>query len=164
MVRRNAALSLVAFGNSEGRDELRSMLTSYRIVTPAPGKVLHRLKEADSVRPGTLVARIQRSETEFHDIRSALPGYVEDQLAGEGEMVSAGQALVSLAPDEEQVWEALRAMYFIGETEDLPIIKPFLAEDPMLSARVQQQARFSVEAINDRAGSKKPPETSEAPP
>ncbi len=156
LVRRNAALSLIAFGDAGGREEVRGMLMSHRIRTPASGKVFFRLKETDSVRPGTLIARIQVEEGDFEEIRSVLPGYVQERLADEGKKVSAGQPLIALAPQEEQVWEALRAMYFIGEMRDLPAIEPFLAETPMLSGRVQQQARFSIRAINSRAGPKKP--------
>lgn len=157
LVRRNAALSLIAFGDAGGLEEVRGMLTSHRIVASASGKVFYRLKKTDSVRPGTLVARIQVGEEAFEAIRSVAPGYVEEQLAGEGAMVSAGQPLVSIAPEEEQVWESLRALYFIGEMKDLPVIEPFLAENPMLSGRVQQQARFSIRAINSRAKPQKHP-------
>ncbi len=163
LVRRNAALSLIAFGDAAGRAEVRGMLMSHRIVARAAGKVLYRLKETDSVREGTLVARIQIDEGNFEEIRSVLPGYVEQQLAAEGKRVSVGEPLVSLAPEEEQVWEALRAMYFIGEMKDLPVVEPFLAENPRLSGRVQQQARFSIRAINGRAGLKKPGEAPQDP-
>jgi hypothetical protein len=53
------------------------------------------------------------------------------------------------------VWEALRALYFIGEMRDLPLIQPFLSENPMLSDRVRQQAGFTIGAIRGRAGRRK---------
>ena len=150
LVRRNAALSLVGFGDIQGRKEICCMLRSHEIVAPAHGKLFLRLQKEDTVRPGTLVARIQVDEGGFCEVRSILPGYVEDHLAEEGAMVSTGQALVSLAPNEEQVWEALRAMYVVGEINDLAVIEPFLVINPMLSERVQQQARFSIRAIKSR--------------
>ena len=61
----------------------------------------------------------------YQEVRAGLPGYVEERLAGEGATVLVGQPLVSLAPEADQVWEALRAMYFIGKMEDLPLIQPF---------------------------------------
>ena len=102
------------------------------------------------------MARIQVDAGTYQEVRAAVPGVVEERLAGEGTTVSVGQPLVSLAPEEDQVWEALRAMYFIGEMGDLPLIQPFLAENAMLSERVQQQAGFTIGAIRGRAGRTKP--------
>ena len=156
LVRRNAALSLVAFGEVSGRGEVRGMLASRRIAAPAAGELLFRLSEGDSVRAGTLLARIQVDAGTYQEVRAAVPGVVEERLAGEGTTVSVGQPLVSLAPEEDQVWEALRAMYFIGVMGDLALIQPFLAENPTLSERVRQQAGFTIGAIRGRAGRTKP--------
>jgi len=158
LVRRNAALSLVAFGEVSGREEVRGMLASRPVLAPASGELLFRRSEGDSVSAGALVARIQVDAATHEEVRAAVPGYVEDLLAEEGTTVSAGQPLVSLAPEEDQVWEALRALYFIGEVRDLPLIQPFLSENPMLSDRVRQQAGFTISAIQGRAGLANPGE------
>ena len=156
LVRRNAALSLVAFGESSGREEVRGMLAGRRIPAPASGELLFQRTEGDSVRAGALVARIQVDAGTHEEVRAVVPGYVEERLVEEGTTVSAGQPLVSLAPEEDQVWEALRALYFIGEVRDLPLVQPFLSENPMLSDRIRQQAAFTMEAIRGRAGLAKP--------
>lgn len=158
LVRRNAALSLVAFGEASGREEVRGMLASRPVLAPASGELVFRRSQGDSVRAGALVARIQVDAGTHQEVRAAVPGVVEDLLAEEGATVSAGQPLVSLAPEEDQVWEALRALYFIGEVRDLPLIQPFLSENPMLSDRVRLQAGFTIEAIRGRAGPAKPGE------
>lgn len=158
LVRRNAALSLVAFGEASGREEVRGMLARRRIPAPASGEVLFRRSEGDSLRAGALVARIQVDAGTHEEVRAAVPGVVEESLAEEGTAVTAGQPLVSMAPEEDQVWEALRALYFIGEMRDLPLIQPFLSENPMLSDRVRQQAEFTISAIRGRAGVAKPEE------
>lgn len=158
LVRRNAALSLVAFGEASGREEVRGMLAGRHILAPASGELLFRRSEGDSVRAGALVARIQVDAGTHQEVRAAVPGVVEERLAEEGATVTAGQPLVSMAPEEDQVWEALRALYFIGELRDLPLIQPFLSENPMLSDRVRQQAGFTIEAIRGRAGPAKPGE------
>ncbi len=152
LVRRNAALSLVAFGEASGREEVRGMLAGRRILAPASGELLFRRSEGDSVRAGALVARIQVDAGTHQEVRAAVPGVVEERLAEEGTPVKAGQPLLFLAPEEDQVWEALRALYFIGEVRDLPLIEPFLSENPMLSDRVRQQAGFTISAIRGRAG------------
>ena len=160
LVRRNAALSLVPFGEVSGRDEVRGMLVSRRITAPVSGKLLFRLSVGDSVRSGTLVARIQVDKETYDEVRAAVPGYVEKLLAMEGAKVSVGQPLVSLAPEEGQVWEALRAMFVIGEVQDLVLIQPFLVENPMLSEKVRQQADFTIGAIRSRAGLRNPAQVS----
>ena len=154
LVRRNAALSLVAFGEASGREEVRGMLASRRIAAPAAGELLFQRSEGDSLRAGALVARIQVDAGTHREVRAAVPGVVEERLAEEGTTVTEGQPLILMAPEEDQVWEALRAMYFIGELQDLPLIQPFLAENPMLSDRVRQQAGFTISAIRGRAGQK----------
>ena len=156
LVRRNAALSLVAFGEVSGREEVRGMLASRPVLAPASGELLFQRSEGDSVSAGALVARIQVDAATHEEVRAAVPGYVEELLAEEGTTVSAGQPLVALAPEEDQVWEALRALYFIGEVRDLPLIQPFVLENPMLSDRVRQQAGFTISAIRGRAGRAKP--------
>ncbi len=156
LVRRNAALSLVAFGEASGREEVRGMLGRRSIAAPASGELLFRRSEGDSVRAGSLVARIQVDAGTHQEVRAAVPGVVEELLAEEGTTVTAGQPLVSMAPEEDQVWEALRALYFIGEMKDLPLIQPFLSENPTLSDRVRQQAGFTISAIQGRAGLAKP--------
>ena len=158
LVRRNAALSLVAFGEASGREEVRGMLAGRRILAPASGELLFQRSEGDSLRAGALVARIQVDAGTHEEVRAAVPGYVEASLAEEGTTVTAGQPLVSMAPEEDQVWEALRALYFIGEVSDLPLIQPFLSENPMLSDRVRQQAGFTISAIRGRAGPAMPGE------
>lgn len=152
LVRRNAALSLVPFGEAGGREEVRGMLAHRRLLAPASGKLLFRRSEGDSVRAGALVARIQADAGTHQEVRAAVPGVVEERLAEEGATVTVGQPLASMAPEEDQVWEALRALYFIGEMGDLPLIQPFLSENPMLSDRVRQQAGFTIGAIRGRAG------------
>src|SRR6185437_6166564 len=62
MVRRNAALSLTNFGDAAGRAELLAMLRNYPITAPAAGEVRYRLKLAEYVNPGTLVARVVEVE------------------------------------------------------------------------------------------------------
>ena len=54
MVRRNAALSLVRFGDATGRDEIRSLLVPYSMPSPYAGALSVRLRTGDAVNPGTI--------------------------------------------------------------------------------------------------------------
>jgi hypothetical protein len=59
MVERNAALSLVRFGDDSGRAHLVAMLRAYPMPSPLAGKLETRLKPGDVVNPGTMVAHIE---------------------------------------------------------------------------------------------------------
>jgi len=161
MVRRNAALALVRFGDSSGRAELRAMLQPYPLTAPQAGKVIFRLKERDSVGPGSIVARIQVEGSPRIDVHSPLSGTVERRLVEDESAVRAGEQIAILAPGEGQVWECLRALYFVGTEEDLPDVERFVRQPrPGPSAdgwptdipdRIQQQAALTAQAIRQRA-------------
>ncbi|MBZ5574234.1 MAG: arginase family protein, partial [Acidobacteriia bacterium] len=68
----------------------------------------------------------------------------------EGSHVSMGQEIAAIAPDTEQVWEALRALYLIGQPQDIAAILPYERELPDISDRVRQQAAETERAIRAR--------------
>ena len=150
LVRRNAALSLVRFGDAAGRVELVTMLRPYRILSRSKGVVNFRLQEDDSVSTGTLLARIQSGPQQANEVRSPLPGFFESKLVEEGKTVAVGEEIILLSPAEEQVWEALRALYLVGQPEDLPDIERFTGRAPHMGDRIQQQARLTVAVIKQR--------------
>lgn len=151
VVRGNAALSLVRFGDASGRPELRRMLQPYAVSAPRAGALAIRLPVGETLNPGTLLGRIQTDEAEPVEIRSPLPGEVQRWLFAEGAEVGAGDALVLLSPGEEQVWEALRALYLLGQSEDLAEIEPFARGVEGMPEKIQQQAILTREAIRRRA-------------
>jgi hypothetical protein len=150
LVRRNAALSLVRFGDAAGRPELRAMLHPYDVASPQAGVLTIRLKEENPVNPGTLLARLQAGAAEPVEVRSPLPGAVERWLREDGSRVAAGEPLVRLSPAEEQVWEALRALYLVGEKDDLPDVLYFTSPREEFSSRIAQQAQLTADAIRRR--------------
>jgi hypothetical protein len=48
------------------------------------------------------------------------------------------------------VWEALRALYLIGQAEDLPAVRPYERELPDISNDVRRQAEETEKAIQQR--------------
>jgi len=150
LVRRNAALSLVRFGDATGRSELLAMLRPYRVPSPNQGVLNFRLQEDDSVSTGTLLARIQSGSQQANEVRSPLPGFFQSKLVEAGKTVAVGEEIILLSPAEEQVWEALRALYLVGQPEDLPDIERFTGRAPHMGDRIQQQARLTVTAIKQR--------------
>jgi biotin carboxyl carrier protein len=142
MVRRNAALALAGFRDDAGREELRGMLRPHTVKSPAAGKVNYRLKVGDYANPGTLLAHVDQQE-----VRAELPGEVRERLAVEGATVQQGAPLLELAPDAQHAWEAMRALYLIGNREDLDDVRPFLRS---ANEKLREQAQQTVARIEAR--------------
>ena len=70
-----------------------------------------------------------------------------------GEQVEAGQPLLLISPAEKQTWEALRALYLLGDLEVLPLVERFAQGGDAESARIRQQAAATAQAIRRRAQS-----------
>ena len=68
-----------------------------------------------------------------------------------GQTVAAGDEIAALDPGIDQVWEALRALYLIGQPEDIPAIQPYERELPEIPDHVRQQAVATEQAIRERA-------------
>lgn len=145
LVRRNAALSLAAWRDPAACLELRSMLRSYPIPSPAAGRVNYRLKPGDYVNPGTLVARVDRQE-----VRSPVPGSVRELGLAEGARVAAGQTLAEISPDETHAWEGLRALFLVGGSEDLEDVRRFARGVPGMRETLQRQAVLTLREIQGR--------------
>jgi biotin carboxyl carrier protein len=145
MVRRNAALSLAASGETAARPELLSMLQPFTVTARTSGAVKYRLKPGDYVNPGTLIAHIGDTE-----VRSPVPGEVRSLAAREAASVSSGDALVDLGADKNHVWEALRALYIVGGPEDVEPIERFARPVPGMPETVARQAELTLQRIRSR--------------
>lgn len=150
MVRRNAALALVRFRDASGREELLEMLRPYTARAPSAGRVSVTVAARQSIASGALLVRITSPNGEA-EVRSPFSGLVASLLVREGSQVQPGDRLVTLNPAREQVWEALRALYLIGDPDDLPELARYetATETDNLT---RQQARLTVRAIRARSG------------
>jgi biotin carboxyl carrier protein len=150
MVRGNAALSLVRFGDASGRPHIVNLLQPARIVATTAGRVTDADRIGTAIHQGGLIAKVQdgRQTTE---LRSPISGRIRTLLASPGSNVTAGAEVATVDPGDKQVWEALRALYLVGQVEDLPSIRPYQRELPEISDRVRQQANLTEKAIRDRA-------------
>ncbi len=155
MVRHNAALSLVRFGDASGRADIVAMLRPYAMPSPQAGTLAQRLKVDDAVNPGTLMARIKYKapgnpdEQEF-EVRSRVSGRIERWVVADGSSVAAGEEIVSIAPSQEMVWEALRALYLIGQPEDLPPIERYTRPIEGMPPQIASQASLTAQKIRER--------------
>jgi hypothetical protein len=159
MVRGNAALSLVRFSDATGRPQIVALLQPAQIKAPQTGRI------ADSDRPGTaihqggLIAQLAVANSSASgsappqsiiEIRSPIPGRIRS-VAATGANVTAGAEIAVVDPGTEQVWEALRALYLVGQLEDLPAIRPYERDLPDISNDVRQQAQETEKEIRERA-------------
>ena len=152
MVRRNAALSLVRFGDPAGRDEIRSLLAPYSMPSPYDGTLSQRLRPGDAVNPGTLVGHVvagSGAEAAERELRSDVPGQINRWLAAERAPVTEGQPILLIDPSPAEVFEALRALFLIGEQQDLPAVEQFL-RGTAVPENIRQQAQATAEAIRSR--------------
>jgi multidrug efflux pump subunit AcrA (membrane-fusion protein) len=152
MVRGNAALSLVRFGDAAGRAQIVALLQPARIVTPTAGRVTDADRVGTSIHQGGLIAKLQDGQ-QITELRSPITGRIRTLSAAPGGIVAAGTEIASVDPGDEQVWEALRALYLVGQLDDLPAIRPYERELPEISDRVRQQALLTEKSIRSRASS-----------
>ena len=149
MVRRNAALALVRFHDAAGIAEIRSMLQPSDVAAPQAGALDQRLKPADAINPGTLVGRIDSGNTK-NELRSQIPGTIDHWLVPDKSSVVPGQPVLLVDPSNDEIWEALRALYLIGDAQDLPVLDNLARGAGDVPLRVRQQAEITASAIRSR--------------
>jgi biotin carboxyl carrier protein len=149
MVRGNAALSLVRFGDAAGRHQIAALLEPAKIMAPVAGRVIDTDNVATAIHQGGLIAKIQNGQ-QITEVRSPISGRIRSLSVAKGTEVSQGAELASVDPGAEQIWEALRALYLVGQTEDLPVIRTYQRDLPEIPDRVKQQAVLTEKAIRDR--------------
>lgn len=153
MVRRNAALALVRFHDAAGIAEIRSMLQPSNLAAPQAGALDQRLKPADAINPGTLVGRIDAvnaSGNTKNELRSQIPGTIDHWLVPDKSSVVPGQPVLLVDPSNDEIWEALRALYLIGDAQDLPMIDNIARGAGDVPLRVRQQAEIAASAVRSR--------------
>jgi hypothetical protein len=69
----------------------------------------------------------------------------------DGDTVAPGDALAELSVDKNHVWEALRALYVVGQADDLEDVRRFTLPVPGLPDAVARQAALTAQAIQTGA-------------
>ena len=152
LVRRNAALQLVRFGDAAGRPELRAMLQPFEARSPLAGTVVGLLPAGSIIRAGAMLARIRDSANDLYEFRSPVDGKVAAPPAvKEGEQVAKDQTLARLMPDHASIIDALRALALTGTNDDLMLVDDSRRMDA--AADTASQAAETSKAIRSRAGS-----------
>lgn len=152
MVRGNAALSLVRFGDASGRPQIVALLQPAQISAPSDGHIIDADRPGTPIHQGGLLAKLEATAGGVPiEIRSPIPGRIRS-VSQPGANVAAGAEIAVVDPGTEQVWEALRALYVVGQIDDLPAIRPYERDLPDISNDVRQQASETEKAIRKRSG------------
>ena len=149
IVRRNAALALLRFNDSSGREELLAVLRPYSLKAPVDGVVASSMHEGATVARRTLLTRIQQPDGNVVGVRSPLPGRVGRISKPNGSQVTRDDELMSLYSDEDSVWEALRGLALAGTADDLPLVQSYV-DSTEVSGRIKEQAALTARAISSR--------------
>ena len=153
MVRGNAALSLVRFGDATGRPQIVALLQPAKVTTPQAGKITDASTVGTIIHQGGIIAKIE-SDGQTTEARSPISGRLRELPVKIGQTVAAGDEIATLDPGTEQVWEALRALYLVGQPEDIPAIQPYERELPEIPDHVRKQALETEQAIRNRTSSR----------
>jgi Biotin-lipoyl like/HEAT repeat len=173
MVRGNAALSLVRFGDPAGRPQIVALLQPAEVRVPTSGQIGSSAKQdlwsdqgrtasvvdtaavGTSIREGGEVAKLSTAVftdgTGYPQLQSPITGRVRTMAVQRGRQVRPGDLVAVIDPGTEQVWEALRALYLVGQIDDLPSIRPYERDLPDVSNDVRRQAVETERAIQQRA-------------
>jgi hypothetical protein len=150
LVRGNAALSLVRFGDATGRPQIVALLQPAVVDSSETGRIVDADRPGTAIHQDGLLAQLQTSDGRKIEIRSPIPGRIRS-VSQPGATVAAGAEVAVVDPAGEQVWEALRALYLIGQIDDLPAIRPYERDLPDVSNDVRKQAVETESAIRARA-------------
>src|SRR4029078_13310074 len=86
------------------------------------------------------LARIKQDDGKVVEVRWPEPGLLESLSTTNAEKVESGMDLMTLSPTTEQIWETLRALFLVGQPEDIPAIQRYTRPLPSMPDSVQKQA------------------------
>ena len=152
LVRRNAALQLVRFGDASGRPELRAMLQPFEAKPPIAGTIVGLLPAGSAIHAGAMLARIRDASNNLYEFRSPVDGKLTyPPLAKEGDQITTNQTVARVAPDQATVVDALHALAYVGTKDDLPLIEDAARNNN--SGEISAQANQTLKAIRARTES-----------
>lgn len=146
-VRRMAALSLSRFGDERARPELLAMLRPHVFKSPLGGTLLTALPAGSRVNRESLVARVREPSGGVREVRAPLAGKIERVSVAAGAGLEAGDELLVLAPDADNVLQSLRALTLVGRGADLGEIEVYARGVEGMPDGVREQARLTAEIV-----------------
>lgn len=151
IVRRNAALALVRYGDARCRPELRAMLRPVTINARTEGTAQTALTAGTPVKRDSLLVRYNIHPSLVEEVRSPVPGRVEKAFVKDGDKWSLGAELFVISPDAEQVEDALLGLAYLGTAEDLPDVERYAGGVEWMPEEMKTKAAQAAEAIKRRS-------------
>jgi len=150
MVRGNAALSLVRFGDASGRPQIVALLQPAHISSPQSGRIVDADRSGTAIHQGGLIAKLQKWPGA--DCGNPFANSGANSLGSRNRCKHRGWSGKSrwLTLQPSRLWEALRALYLVGQADDLPAVLPYERDLPDISNDVRQQAVETEKAIRER--------------
>ena len=149
-VRRMAALSLSRFRDASALPELHAMLRPFVFKSPVGGTLLTVLPAGSRVNRESLIARVRVPNGEVGEVRAPLAGKIERVSVAAGAILNAGDELLVLAPDAENVLQSLRALAMVGNERDLDEVEPYVRGVDGMPNEVRKQAALTTEIVGKR--------------
>ncbi|HTL53473.1 MAG TPA: HEAT repeat domain-containing protein [Planctomycetota bacterium] len=149
LVRYNAAPALSKYHDGDhARPVLAAMLKPFALTAPAAGKIQLIVAKDSGLREAMQAVVLDLPDGKQQIVPAPLEGRVMDLQAHEGDTVAAGQGLMLIQANPNQVFNALVALMLVGEPDDLALIRPFtLAGNGDM---IREQAQNAIDAINLR--------------
>jgi hypothetical protein len=151
IVRRNAALALVRFGDARCRPELIAMLRPFSINARTEGTAQTALTVGTPVKRDSLLVRYNIKPNLVEEVRSPVPGRVEKAFVKDGDTWSVATELFVISPDAEQVEDALLGLAYLGTAEDLPEVERYARGVEWMPEEMKTKAAQVAEAIKRRS-------------
>ena len=147
--RQCGALVGALWGRFRPAADCRSLATRPRKRAPV-GKGDGHSDCGTAIHQGGVIAKLQ-ADGQSVEVRAPISGPLRDLYVQPGQTVTPGTEIAVVEPGDDQVWEALRGLYVVGQTEDLAAILPYERDVPENSDRVREQATLTEQAIRARA-------------
>ncbi|MCA1634691.1 MAG: HEAT repeat domain-containing protein [Acidobacteria bacterium] len=152
IVRRNAALALVRFGDAASRPELLAMLRAFEVKASTEGTAMTALSVGTPVKRESLLVRYELKPNMVEEVRSPLPGRVEQAFVKQGDQFRVEDRLFVIGPDAEQVRDALIGLSYVGDESDAAEVERYTQSVEGMHDGVKTQAVQTLAAIKRRAG------------
>lgn len=151
IVRRNAALALVRFGDARSRPELVAMLRPFTLRAKTEGTAYTSLTAGTPVKRDSLLLKYSVKPDYVEELRSPMPGRVEKASVKDGDTWSPGAELFVISPDAEQVESALLGLAYVGTAEDMPDVERYARGVEWMPEGMKAKAAQTAEAIKRRS-------------
>jgi hypothetical protein len=145
LVRGNAALSLVRYGDATGRQQIVALLQPVTLTAPIVGRVVDADKPGTAIHQGGLIAKLQNDQQTV-EVRSQSP-----DASARCSRRPIGQCGAESPPSTRRSNNAgLRALYLVGQSDDLPAIARYERDLPEVPITSASRLSLTDKAIRDR--------------